>query len=297
VLRTTAVVQQSANYVKDESTLGFSELGGLALSVIALFRYLNIRAKYRDQVFNRFIRDNHWLHEESDRNNKIPDILLSAGGSHEQGDSFKGNFAGHTFTCFLCEFVAFDSQVRSYICMSFKLSRSYPTIIVGNKNNDHIFRQSEGDIAYRIPDGISMQLEGDFNSKFRVMTTKRDQKHTLEVLTPDILEIITDYTLYNIDVEIQGKDFYLMCASDSYSERNMKAIFDMSSRTLGKLDHLSKSWLASEKSEEKIIAQRAYETHEKLIFKVDYVSMAILIIMTILGVVLLLSNIFSVNHG
>jgi hypothetical protein len=296
VLNAPSIADYANRYKRAESTLGFTELGGLALSAIALFRYLNVRSKYRKQVFEQFVKDNSWAHDKQYGDDKVPDMLLSAGESYEEGYTFAGNIGGHTFTCLLFQFVASDSQVRRYICMSFKLSKAYPLIVVGNKRNDHVFRQSEGDLPYQVPNGTELQLEGDFSDDFRVVTTKGDQKHALEVLTPDVMAMIQDYAADRIDVEIEDENMFIMCNADSYTDQNMRALFGLAEGMLPKFDHLSKSWMASSKREEKTIAKTAHDAHHNIIFSVDYVSLAIGLIVVIVGMALMISAMIETNN-
>jgi len=118
----------------------------------------------------------------------------------------------------------------------------------------------------------------------------------LEVLTPDLMEIIQDRASDKIDVEIEGKSFYLMCGADSYTGQNMSALFELAEELLAKLDHLSKTWMAANKNGEKVIAKAAEENHARLIFKIDYVSLVTGLVIMLTGLALMASNIYETSN-
>ena len=218
---------------------------------------------------------------------------MGAGEDYEQGYGFNGSYNGHAFNCLIFEYVATDSKTRRFICPSFKLPKPYPMIIIDNRRNDHKFRRYGSDLPDRVPNGVGLTLEGYFNRYYRVSTTKGDEQETLEVLTPEFMAALEDHVTVKVDVEISDKSLFLIYEADYYSEQNVTALFNMADIVLNKLGKLSKTWLASSKSQEDAVAESAEKARHKLIFRSDWISAVALLLIFIAFIVLMVSRINS----
>lgn len=291
VLNAPSITHNAAEYKRAEAALGFSELGGLVLSVLALFRYVNVKNKYHELVFRQFVADNRWTVKRKFDLSKVPSILLGAGEDYEQGFGFDGTHSGRSFNCLIFEYVATDSKSRRFICLGFKLLKPYPMIVIDNRRNDHKLRHHDSDLPDRIPNGVELTLEGYFNKYYRVSTTKGDEQETLEVLTPEFMAALEDHVNDKVDVEISNKDLFLIYEADYYSEQSITSLFDMADVVLGKLDKLSKTWLASSKSQQNAVSESAETARHKLIFRSDWISAIAFLVLFVVFVLLMISHI------
>jgi len=291
VLNAPSIAHNATLYKRAEASLGFSELGGLVLSALALFRYVNVKNKYRERVFHQFVADNGWTPKKKFDLGKVPSILLGAGEDYEQGYGFDGAYNGHAFNCLIFEYVATDSKTRRFMCMSFKLPKPYPMIIMDNRRNDHKLRRYGSDLPDRIPNGVELTLEGYFNKYYRISTTKGDEQETLEVLTPEFMAALEDHVGDKVDVEISDKRLFLIYEADYYSEQNVTSLFSTADIVLNKLSKLSKTWLASSKSQEAAVAKSAETARHKLIFRSDWISAVTFLIIFVTFIMLMISHI------
>jgi hypothetical protein len=289
ILNEPSIAHNHVRYKRAESALGFSELGGLALSVIASFRYLSIKNKYHAQVFEQFVKDNGWKTNKNYEVDKIASILLGAGGSYKEGYSFDGVYNNKDFSCLIFEYVEADTKIQRYICLSFKLTKSYPMIVIDNRLNDHKHGHLSGSLPDHVPNGVELNLEGGFSKNFRVSTVKGYQQKTLEVLTPEFMAALEDNKADRVSLEINNKNVFLIYGADHYSEQNIESLFNMSYVVLNKFDRLSKTWLASSKGEEAMVAESAIAARHKLIFRSDMVGIVASLIIFGVFVALMIS--------
>lgn len=290
VLNAPSVVQEPAHYKRAEQALGVAEAGGVALSVLAYLRYLTVKNKYHDQVFREFVTDNGWTAKKKYGMGKIASTLLSVGESYEQGFGFDGVFDGRPFSCLIFEYIATDSKTRRHICLSFKLSRSYPMIVIDNRLNDHKLPY-DTDPMERIPKGVELSLEGDFNRFYHISTVKGEEKEAMIVLSPDFMATLEDRASDKIDIEISDNNLFLVYEADYYSEQNMLSVFGVAEVVLSKLGKLSKTWLAASKGEEKIIAKEAVMARRNMIFRFDWVTAIVALVSLVAFVILMISQV------
>lgn len=288
VLNAPGISQGAERYQRAQQVLGISELGGLVLSALAYLRYVTVKNKYHKQVFDRFVADNGWTPHKKYGMDKIASTILGTGEDYEQGYGFDGTFDGRPFSCLIFEFIASDAKARRYICLSFTLPKAYPMIVISNKLNDHRLRHL-GDPLGRMPKGVELTLEGDFSEYFRVSTSEGDEQETLEVLSPDFMAALEDHAVDRVDIEISDKKLFLVYEADYYSEQNVAAIFTAADTVLGKLDRLSKTWLASSKDEEQVIAQSADAARHHLIFRADWAAVIVFIVLLVAFLILMVS--------
>jgi uncharacterized membrane protein len=291
VLNNPVVTNDAMRYKKAEASLGFSELAGLALSVVALFRYMSVKTKYRERIFDKLIADNQWTQDREYELDKVASTLLGAGVSYEEGFGFSGKLGVRTFSCLVFQYIAPDSQVRRYICLSFKLPKAFPMIVIDNRLNDHKFRRHGSDLPDQIPNSVELKLEGDFNKYYQVSTTKGREQETLEVLSPDFMADLMGHATDKVDVEISDKKLFLIYEANFYSEQNLTALFNVADAVLGKLDKLSKTWLVSGKGEEVAIADTAREARHKLIFRSDLLTLIIGLLFFVVFITLMVSSV------
>jgi len=197
------------------------------------------------------------------------------------------------FSCLIFEYIATDSKTRRFICLSFHLSKSYPMIVIDNKRNNHRM-PGDTDPMERIPKGVELSLEGDFNHFYDVSTLKGEQKEAMIILSPDFMATLEDHASDKVDIEIGNKRLFLVYDADNYSEQNIKSVFGVADAVLAKLDKLSKTWLASSsKDEKKLIALRADAARRNMIFRFDWVSAVLTLVSFIAFVILMVSHVKS----
>ncbi len=266
ILNAPSVANDATRYRSIEATLGFSELAGLALAVVSLLRYSNLKSKNHEGVFKQLVADNGWKEIRQYKLSSVASILLGTGSDYEERYAFGGTFDNHPFSCLVFEYVAGDSQTCRFICLTFKLSKAYPMIILDNRLNDHGYRRVRSDLPDRVPNGTPLHLEGDFGTYYHVSTTKGSEREAVQVLSPDVMAVLEDAAPRKVDIELSDKELYLILEGGHYTEHNITALFNVAGAVLGKLDKASKTWLASSKGEEHEIAQRAEAARRKLIF-------------------------------
>jgi hypothetical protein len=291
VLNSHKIVQQSFQYKRAESALGFSEIAGLAISAIAILRYINLRTRYQKNVFDQVLSSNGWLTVKGFELNEVPSVLLGTGTSYKEGYSFTGKYAGHQFNCLIFQFDGEDTKTRRFICLSTKLAKAYPIIVLDNKLNDHKHWIKRSSLPDKVPDGTLVKLEGDFNKYYEVSTTKGSQQETLQVLSPDFMAILEDNASYKVDTEISGQDLFLIYEAEFYSEQNINALFSVANDIFSSLDKKSKTWLASSRYEEKQMIQTALKARHQLIYRNDYISMLVSLLFLCAFIVIMLSRI------
>src|SRR6266851_4711896 len=108
------------------------------------------------------------------------------------------------------QFDASDSQTRRFICLSFKLPKAYPMVVIDNWLNDHRYRRQDSDLPDRIPNGVALSLEGDFNKYYRVSTTKGSEREAIQLLSPDLMASLEDEAINKVDIEINAKELFLI---------------------------------------------------------------------------------------
>ncbi len=291
MLNAPSIVHDTIRYRRWEGTLGIGELGGIGVAVAALLRYKTVKNKYNVQVFNQLVADNGWNKQKKFGIEKVASILLGTGESYEQGFGFEGSYNGQSFSCLIFEYLEQDSDTKRYICLSFKLPKSYPMIIIDNKLNDHRYWRHDSNLPDRIPSGVRVKLEGDFDNYFRISTTRGNEQETLEVLTPEFMAALEDTAANKVDIEISNKNLFLIYEADNYSKHNLMSLFTMADVVNAKLHRLSRTWMASSKSAEGAMADTADAARHKLIFRSDIVSFIVFLLTFVAFVVLMISHI------
>jgi hypothetical protein len=291
-LNAPTIVSNPYRYKRTEALLGFSELAGLALSALALLRYTNLKYSQRVPMFQQFLSDNKWSLDRKFKLGKVPAVALGDTSNYEENYAFSGEYMGRTFHCLIFEFdTPLSSSTHHLLCLSFKLRKGYPMIVIDNKLNDHGYRRHESNLPSRIPDGVNISLEGNFDKYYRTSTTKSTEQKAVYVLSPDFMIDLVGQVQNKVDIEIEADDLFLIYEADFYTGQNVEALFTVAKVVLSKFDKLSKSWLAASGSNEKTaMAQMAHEARRKLIYRSDYVGMATTLLLMVLLIVLMVSG-------
>jgi hypothetical protein len=264
-------------YKEIEATIGLGELVSLFLTAVAAVRYHAVKSKYQQRVFNRFIADNDWKPAGDFRPDSVASVLLGIGTTYETRYAFTGTHAGRNVTGLMFEFdddLHRASRTRRFVCLHVRLPKAYPMIVLDNRTNDHV-RGLESDLPERIPGGVSVSLEGDFNDYYRVTTTKGYERELVQVLSPDLLALLADTAHNKVDIEINGRDMFLVYEADFYDQQNITALFTVADALLAKFVASAKNWQASSKNAERAMEQSALAARRKLIFKFDFVAIVV----------------------
>ena len=275
----------------NEAMLGFTELAGLGISVIAFLRYLRVRTRFRWQALRQFLEDNNWSQINKYDIDKAASILLGAGAAYNELYAFSGNFIERCFSCLIYQYIATSSQTCRFICLRFKLSKAYPLIILDNKLNDHGYRRSDSNLPDRVPDGVRVSLEGDFDKYYRLSVTKGREQEAVHVLSPDLMAALIDQAYCKVDIEVSGKDLFLIYEDNFYSEQNINSLFSVAKTMIGKLDRLSETWLASSRWEERVMSKSARAARNKLLLSgYDLISAIIALCIFVFITILMISS-------
>lgn len=291
VLNAPSITHDAMRYKRAGSALGFSELAGLVLSAIALFRYVNLKDGYRKQIFDQLVSENGWSLIKKYDISKVASILLGAGTAYEEGYACSGKYRGHAFSCLVFQYDAHDSKTRRFVCLNFKLPKAYPMLVIDNKLNDHGYRRHDSDLPDRVPNEVVIRLEGNFNNYYRVSTTKGRERESVEVMSPDFMSKLVDIAKNKVDIEISDTDLFLIYDADFYTEQNTTALFGTADTVLEYISKLSKTWEAGSQGEEQAIAQSADTTRHKLIYRSDYLSVLGSLLILTFVIMLMVSNI------
>lgn len=290
VLNAPGITQDVLRYRSWEAVLGIGELAGIALAAVALLRYKTVKNMYHVRVFDQFAKDNGWTVQKKLGIDKVASILLGAGDSYQQGFGLEGVYNGCAFSCLVFEYLAADSSTRRYICLGFTLPKAYPMIIIDNRLNDHRYWRHDSNLPDHIPDGVRLNLEGDFGNYFRISTTKNNERDALQVLSPEFMAALEDTAAHKVDIEMSDKNLYLIYEADNYSQRNLTSLLTTADVVLPQLHGLSKTWMASSKGSEKTMADSAATARHKLIFRSDMVSLMTLLLAFVIFVILMASH-------
>lgn len=252
-------------YRRNTALFGLAELGCLAVATLAFLRYRDTKGKYRNRIFRQFVAENDWSEVKGFESDRVAGILLGPSSSFYQEEyAFRGVCRGQTFTCLIFQFITGDSQTRRFICLSFRLPKSYPMIILDNRLNDNGYRRGNSNLPDRIPRGVSFELEGGFNNYYSVSTMQGRERAAVQVLPPDIMAALVDCAHNKVDIEISDKDLFLIYEDEFYTEQNITALFGTAEVMLEGLLKLSKTWLALGKWEERMISRAARSVRHKL---------------------------------
>ncbi|HSE61732.1 MAG TPA: hypothetical protein VLA88_05575 [Candidatus Saccharimonadales bacterium] len=270
LLNNPAIPEGSTTYNTLNSTFGISLFTVVAMGWFAGIRYYYLRGKHHLKVVREFISDNNWKAKRESPADKIPSILLGASTYRLQYYPFNGTYKGQRFSCTLYEFETKTSQTRRFICVNFKLPKSYPMLIIDNRLNDKSWLLST--LPARLPNRAQLKLEGDFDSYYTTSTTKGSEHHAMHVLSPDIMAVLKDNAAHMVDIEIANKNLFLMYEADFFTEKNVESIFTVADAILREFKGLSRSWMESSKGEERVIAKTALAARNKLVYRPDYLA-------------------------
>lgn len=281
----------SSQYKYNEIVLGFGELFGLLFASAALIVYVRLRANHRSKIFRHFVADNTWRQNVAYDMEKVAGVLMGAGWPYLQKYALEGSYNGKAFTCVIFQFDEDDSRTRSFISLRFKLEKSYPMLVIDNTAND---RHIGSNLPNRIPDGVPVSLEGNFDTYYSVSVVKNREREAVHILSPDFMAALEDVAQHGVDVELCDKDLFLVYEADFYSEKNLASLFSVADVTLKELDELTDTWLASSPKREEIeIARLSQEARKKLMYKFSRVSIVAFFVLSIVVITLIVVKVIE----
>lgn len=262
----SATAHNTGTYRRGAAIFGALELECLAIAVLAFLRYRYIRGKERKRTFRQLLAANKWSETRKFVLDKVAATLLGPRSSFQEIEyAFHGKYNGQEFTCLILQFLTGDSRARRFICLSFRLPKSYPMIVIDNRLNDGGYRRKNSNLPDRIPKGVSFELEGDFSKYYSLSTIKGRERAAVQILSPDVMAALVDCAGNKVGIEISDKDLFLIYEADFYTARNVSSLFSVADIMLDKLGKLSKTWLASGGWEEWQVSQAARTARQKLI--------------------------------
>jgi len=278
LLTAPSVTHSAVRYHHVEAILGMGQLIGLGVSAAALPRYLDLRAAHRRRALRRLLATNGWTLGRGYKLQRLASILVGSGLSYVEADPFSGKYGGRQFSSVIFRFEAGNTRRRQFICLHFRLPKAYPTLLLDNKLNDHGLARRHSDLPNRLPDGVTVALEGDFGAAYALSMLAGQERAALQVLSPKFMAALQDVADRQVDIEVSGQDLFLIYEANFYSAQNMTALFTVATVVLTHLDALSKTWLASSKSLEAQLLAAARTARHRLLFQTDYAGLIFMLL-------------------
>ncbi len=288
-----SVSQNASNYQHANTAFGAGEVLGLIIAVIAFLRYRFIKIKTHQRVFAQLLKDNSWSSSKIKRSvkrNGVASSLLGTGEYFDEFYSFSGIYVGLEFNGLIYQYlasIADHSKTRRFICLQFNLPKSYPLIVVDNRRNDHKGGLIS-DLPERIPNAVQVKLEGNFDQYYHVITTKGTEHQVVEVLSPDLMEVLADAVGNKVDIELGDKSLFLIYEAEFFTEQNMMALFNTATKVVDELKDNSRNWKAINKYENKSTSQAAEIVRNQIIFNYKYEVLSAIGMFVILIIVVML---------
>jgi hypothetical protein len=238
----------------DQTALSFlgviGVIGGLVLAVVSLSLYAY---KYHKAVVERlqlFLAANNWIWTNSRSFDNVATSLLGVGYGQRVKQEFSGEYRGLPMSTVIYEYVTGEGKnqrTHYFSDLHLTLRKPYPLVVLDDKKNSMLFFR---DLPERIKGGQSLQLEGDFNSRFNLTVMPGSQQDVLQLLTPNFMAELMDCPSH-ADVELEANKLYLINhhGANSFNEQNLRMMFTMADVVIKNISEDSAVWQASSSAE------------------------------------------------
>lgn len=265
--------------------LGFGFMGSFILLLGALIMFARQQENVQKARVAEFIMENGWqvMPDAGGANADVATSLLGVGGQQSVSSIFQGTYMDKLFVMLMYKYVTGSGrsrEVHCYLNLHFKLQRQFPLLVLDDKRNNYFKLVS--DLPSRIPNGKTLQPEGDFSTRFRLTVLPGSEQDVLQVLTPDFMAELMQQSAI-ADSEIEADNLFVMRQANNYDKNSLQNMFAFAGVMLKNLAELSDTWQASSSPamvEE--MADTALQPRATLLLKhrrkINYLSVAGLLI-------------------
>lgn len=239
--------------------------GGLVIAAMGFIAHGMQIGKLKGAAFDQFLTDNGWNKTLTESTDNVATSLLGVGHDTSVGSAFMGSYKGVSFTAVIYHYTTGSGkseQTHQIADVHFSLSKQFPLVVLDDKHNN---TWVISDLPGRIPNGVALQTEGNFNERYKVTVLPDTQQTVLEWMTPDFMSELMDNSAKG-DIEIESNNLYIVCPSSSFDETTLRNLFGTADVVLKHLSELSDSWqTASSTSEVQQIAETAMTPRLKVL--------------------------------
>ena len=208
---------------------------GLSFVAISAVIYF-IQSRKNKQYWRNFAAANSWqILSSQDGKNSLPACLVGEGHSHSSSELITGNINNRSFNLHSYTYktgYGKTEQTHETTIIAF----SYPQI------TNHMLLAHDGIFAdaYKVFDGgQKLDLEGDFNKKFTFYVQQGSEVDSLQIITPDIMQVLVKED-FEYNVEFRNGWIFFCVFGDQRSPKLLKIFFK---NALDTIDELQKNYV------------------------------------------------------
>lgn len=211
-------------------------------SLIAAVVYMELLPSFRLSRLQKFAQDNGYT------------CIENSPSSGDRGIIFEG-FSAHDDLNYSVRIIGkigdVDFSIGNlgpspglYGCLTIPLESEMPNILLDATNNNKT--RDAADLPKQLRQTQKLSLEGDFDSHFILYCPKQYEQDALQLLTPDVMELLIDESAM-YDVEIIGKQLHVYsCSSfDLWRPEVMERLLRIASVVGAKIQHKTNSFSGS----------------------------------------------------
>ncbi|HXE09887.1 MAG TPA: hypothetical protein VN554_00495 [Verrucomicrobiae bacterium] len=265
--------------------LGFGFMATFILLILGLVLYSWQQSKEQQARLAMFILDNGWqsIPDASGATADVATSLLGDGAQQRVTSAFQGTYMDKPFVMLMYQFVTGSGRSQEthyFLNLHFKLQQEFPLMVLDDRLNNPLKLFS--DLPSRVPNGKTLQPEGNFSSRFRLTVLPGTEQDVLQVLTPDFMEELMQQTAV-ADSEIEASNLFVMRQATGYDKKSLQNLFAFASVMLKNLAELSPTWQASSSpATVEQMAETAMQPRATLLLKhrrhISYVSLVITLV-------------------
>lgn len=217
--------------------IGLIIVGGITYSL-----YLQERRDTARRALTNFIIDNQWQAEISSLDYVATSLL---GVSNPKVlRSYAGEYYGHEMHLVNYRYITGSGRSEKthyFTNLCLFLNNSFPMMLLDDKQNNGLFGS---DLPSRISGGKSLQLEGDFNNRFRLTIVPDSERDVLQLITPDFMQELLQSPAA-ADIELEANQLFIIVEGDGLSLEPLQNLFGMADIVLKNINEVSRTWQAS----------------------------------------------------
>lgn len=226
---------------------GFGFMFIFIVFLLGVVLYARQQSKIQAARLARFILDNGWQ-AIPDANGASADVatsLLGVGSQQRVSSGFQGTYMGKPFVMLIYQYVTGSGRSQEthyFLNLHFKLQQQFPLLVLDDRLNNPLKLFS--DLPSKVPNGKTLQPEGDFSSRFRLTVLPGTEQDVLQVLTPDFMSELMQQQAV-ADSEIEAGNLFVIRQTNGYDKKSLQNMFAFASVMLKNLAELSPTWQAS----------------------------------------------------
>lgn len=249
-------------------------IGGIT-AAIGYGVYFWKKSAAEQAAFEKFLADNGWGGPGFESFDDVATSLLGVGRDEHLKHAFSGRYHGLTFRGLVYEYTTGSGksqQTHSIANLHFILSQQFPLLLLDDKkNNTWMF----SDLPNRIDGGKQLQVEGDFNSRYKLTVLPGTEQEVLQLLTPDFMAELMNNPEAG-DIELEADKLFIICPSGNLNYQTIFKMFTTADIVLKHLNEVADTWQASSSPESMETMAATALTPRSQVFKARHVGIATL---------------------